>query len=210
MLVHLEVVEEKSLLLLFLFVMVQRRQKGLNSASEWKTYRPCQDSPKELKVPFGLAKCKSIVSLLCNGDTLRGYGCSKLRASKCTILKDGGGVVLEEAVVVLDKWRDDCLPRHSARLHSVGQSHIIAPHIKLPFSQSNHATQDIARMDPDPHIHIGSCHLTNSSGEKNDPERWMMWLCPYWQQSANKSNLKHVLSFYGWICICHSKTFCAK
>lgn len=45
-------------------------------------------------------------------------------------------------------------PRNSSGLQHVGDAHVPGPDVKLPLLQAQHATQDGARVDPDPHVHV--------------------------------------------------------
>lgn len=55
------------------------------------------------------------------------------------------------------------LPSYASTLHVICQSDIVAPHVELPFAQSQHSAQDIAGMDADSHVHVESCRLTDES-----------------------------------------------
>lgn len=45
-------------------------------------------------------------------------------------------------------------PWYAPSLQHVGNAHIPGPDVKLPFLQAQHPTQDRARVDPDPHVHV--------------------------------------------------------
>lgn len=44
--------------------------------------------------------------------------------------------------------------RFAARLHVIGQRHIIRPHIELPLAQTQNAAQHPSRMDADTHVQV--------------------------------------------------------
>lgn len=46
------------------------------------------------------------------------------------------------------------LPRLSGRLHSVGDSDVLGPDVKVPFLCANNARENVAGMDADPHIDV--------------------------------------------------------
>ena len=46
------------------------------------------------------------------------------------------------------------LPRLSGRLHSVGDSDVLGPDVKMPFLCANNARENVAGMDADPHIDV--------------------------------------------------------
>lgn len=48
----------------------------------------------------------------------------------------------------------DDSPWNPSGLQHVGDAHIPRPDVKLPLLQAEHATQDGARVDSDPHIHV--------------------------------------------------------
>lgn len=45
-------------------------------------------------------------------------------------------------------------PWYTASLQHVGNAHIPGPDVKLPLLQPQNATQDRARVDPNPHVHV--------------------------------------------------------
>lgn len=53
------------------------------------------------------------------------------------------------------------LPWEASRLHVIGQSHIMWPHVKLPFAKPDDTAQHISWMHPDPHVDIHSRGLTH-------------------------------------------------
>lgn len=55
------------------------------------------------------------------------------------------------------------LPGYAARLHVVGQRHVVAPHVELPFPQSQYATQHVSGVYADPHVHVEPCGFSDES-----------------------------------------------
>lgn len=45
-------------------------------------------------------------------------------------------------------------PWYATSFQHIGDAHIPGPDIKLPFLQPQNTTQDGARVDPDPHVHV--------------------------------------------------------
>lgn len=45
-------------------------------------------------------------------------------------------------------------PWYSTGLQHVGNAHVPGPDVKLPLLQPQNATQDGARVDPNPHVHV--------------------------------------------------------
>ena len=46
------------------------------------------------------------------------------------------------------------LPRLSGCLHSIGDSDVLGPDVKVPFLCANNARENVAGMDADPHIDV--------------------------------------------------------
>ena len=67
-----------------------------------------------------------------------------------------------------DEWNQSefDLPRHATSLHGVCKRHIIGPHVKLPFSHTQHTAMDFTTVDSDSHVDVHLCHLSHQS-EKN-------------------------------------------
>ena len=71
---------------------------------------------------------------------------------------------LQSAPVVLNIYPHTThLPRHTSLLHIVGSGHVITPHIILPFLKTNNTAENIARMNPNPHVSIHTGHLSQPS-----------------------------------------------
>lgn len=45
----------------------------------------------------------------------------------------------------------------------IGQRHIVAPDVKLPFTQTQDATQHISRVNSDSHVNIETCRFPDES-----------------------------------------------
>lgn len=45
----------------------------------------------------------------------------------------------------------------------VGQCHVVAPNVKLPFPQAQHAAQYVSGVYADPHVHVKSCRFSDES-----------------------------------------------
>lgn len=43
----------------------------------------------------------------------------------------------------------------------ISQRDVVAPNVKLPFSETQHAAEHVARMDADSHVDIESCGFTD-------------------------------------------------
>ena len=76
--------------------------------------------------------------------------------------------------------KSDSIPRCSSGLHGVGESDVIGPHIKLPLVQANEPTKDRARVNPDTHVQIVACLLTNEprregEGEEKKSASELLW-----------------------------------
>lgn len=57
------------------------------------------------------------------------------------------------------------LPWYATTLHVIGESDIITPDIVLPLAKSNHATQDVAGVNANPHVNVetgGSPHSSDT------------------------------------------------
>lgn len=52
-------------------------------------------------------------------------------------------------------------PRYSSSLHVIGQSHVMWPHIVLPFLESNYAAEHVARMHSDTHVNVNVCGISH-------------------------------------------------
>lgn len=65
----------------------------------------------------------------------------------------------------LTRWAPG-LPGTAPRLHVVGQCHIVGPHIKLPFPQTQDPTVHTPTVDAHAHVDIHTCHLTHQSEER--------------------------------------------
>lgn len=80
----------------------------------------------------------------------------------------------------------------------VGQRHVIAPHIELPFTQAQYAAQHVPRMDADAHVHIKTGRLTNESalprtnrlGHRDIEREWIERERERAQRKANYSRAK--------------------
>lgn len=46
------------------------------------------------------------------------------------------------------------LPWQTAALHVISQGHVVAPHVELPFPQTEHPAQHVPRVNSYPHVHI--------------------------------------------------------
>lgn len=46
------------------------------------------------------------------------------------------------------------LPWQTAALHMIGQGHVVAPHIELPFPQTEHSAQHVPRVNSYPHVDV--------------------------------------------------------
>ena len=46
------------------------------------------------------------------------------------------------------------VPREAGLLHDVGGGHVVAPHVVLPFLETNHTAQHVASVNTDPHVHL--------------------------------------------------------
>jgi hypothetical protein len=66
---------------------------------------------------------------------------------------------------ILDFWMSvlKASPWDASGFHVVGQCDVITPHVKLPLTQTQDSTQDVAGVDADSHIHIEPCGFTNKS-----------------------------------------------
>lgn len=65
-------------------------------------------------------------------------------------------------------------PGPAPSLHVVGQSHVIGPHIELPFPQAKDTTVHTPTVDAHAHVHVHTCHLTHQPGRRQ------LWLSS-WQ-----------------------------
>lgn len=61
---------------------------------------------------------------------------------------------LENYFFIIRVTCSDDSPRNSAGLQHVCDAHIPRPDVKLPLLQAKHATQDGARVDSYPHVHV--------------------------------------------------------
>ena len=87
-------------------------------------------------------------------------------------------------------WLFICLPRHTSLLHVVGSGHVITPDIILPFLKTNNTAENIARMNPNPHVSIHTGHLSQPSTlssqyhSSSDNQNFTWWLesspAPFW------------------------------
>ena len=63
------------------------------------------------------------------------------------------------------------LPRHSARLHPVGEGDVVGPDVELPLPEADHPAEDVARVHADPHVHVRPRRLANGPKKKTLGER---------------------------------------
>ena len=63
----------------------------------------------------------------------------------------------------MDREKRNEIPWNAARFHVIGEGHVIAPHVILPFAQSQNAAQHFARVNANAHVYIYTgrfSHLT--------------------------------------------------
>ena len=57
-------------------------------------------------------------------------------------------------------------PGPAPGLHVIGQSHVIGPHIELPFPQAKDAAVHAPTVDAHAHVHVHTCHLAHQPGRR--------------------------------------------
>lgn len=57
------------------------------------------------------------------------------------------------------------LPSNTARLHVIGQRDVIAPDIKLPLAQPEHAAQHVTSVYAYAHVHVEARCFSYKPGE---------------------------------------------
>ena len=80
-------------------------------------------------------------------------------------------------------------PGQAARLHHVGQRHVVGPHVVLPLPQAQHAAEHAARVQTHAHVqvHLGGLHHRPARGSG------AFRAGPYGPKSSTPKQLGHVL-----------------
>ena len=61
---------------------------------------------------------------------------------------------------------DSHSPGPAPSLHVVGQSHVIGPHIKLPFPQAKDTAVHTPAVDAHAHVHVYTRHLAHQPARR--------------------------------------------
>lgn len=59
-------------------------------------------------------------------------------------------------------------PGESSGLHVVGQRHVVRPHVVLPFLQTDHAAEHVARVNADAHADVDLRGLLQVTAEERE------------------------------------------
>ncbi len=62
-------------------------------------------------------------------------------------------------------------PRQTSSLHHVGQSHVVGPHVILPLSEAQHATEHPSRVQTHTHVQIHLCSFSHRPEEHNHAQQ---------------------------------------